>query len=207
MVDLDDVIPLSDDPHELAPFLRQLVGKPFLFFRESYGEELTLHLGVRIPYHNPRMAHLQRGSFIIAARASAWSLTSGVDAGFYYTSDRANGRRSGGPVRDLELAELERRKIVAPDSVVVDVAAIPAGPNGFVLHLVLSDGTEFHVIPFRSPVVEGEADDSDLEIPLSDWEIFMPRSRVLAAGPGPYWSYLDTRVKPSAVPTLNETDN
>jgi hypothetical protein len=195
MIDLDDVQPRSEDPDELGFLLRQLIGKPFLFFRESYGEELTLHLGERISYNNPRMAKNHRGSYLIAARASAWFLASGANEGIYYTSDNLISRKATGPVRYLELSEIEKREIATPGSVVVNIAAIPSGLTGFVLNVTLSDKTGFLILPIEGTINESDTTDVDDEMQLSDWEIYMPRHRVLKAGPGQYWSYLDTRTK------------
>ncbi len=197
MIDLDDIQLRSEDQDELASFLRQLIGKPFLFFRESYGEELTLHLGERIPYKNSKMSKHQRGSYLIAAKASAWIVASiGSKKRVCYTSDNVVPTKATGLVQSFELGEIEKREIVKPGSVVVNITAIPAGSTGFILDVTLSDNTTFVIVPV--PRADNENDPNDDEedgTHLPDWEIFMPGNRVLRAGPSQSWSYLNTNTK------------
>jgi hypothetical protein len=72
VLDFKAIQVFSEDRRELQSLLRQLMGQPFLFFRVSYGDELTLHLGQARSYPHPRMKGRRKGSYILSARASHW---------------------------------------------------------------------------------------------------------------------------------------
>jgi hypothetical protein len=190
VIQIDDVQPLSEDLDELRSLLGRLVGKPFLFLRASYGDELTLHLGEAMTYPNPRMKGCKKGSYIVALRASTWVLESGLQPGLVYTSGEIFTNGSSSRASALEWEEIEARGTIRPRALVIDVIA-EATPSGLMLALSFSDGSSLTVLPIQS--ADSEGDDA---APLSDWEVFMPRHRVLKAGPGPSWSYTDSKAKP-----------
>jgi hypothetical protein len=191
VIQIDDVQPGSTDLDELRPLLKRVVGKPFLFFKASYGDELTLHLGEAVPYASPRMNGQMKGSYIVASRASSWILEPGMPPGQLFTSDDILIASPSPRAKNLELREIETCQTIRPRAIVVDAFA-EATPSGVLLSLLFSDRSSLLVLPIRSPVSEG-----DDEGPLSDWEVFMPRHRVLKVGPGPSWSYTDSQVKPN----------
>jgi hypothetical protein len=190
VIQIDEVQPRSEDLDELRSLLRRLVGKPFLFFRASYGDELSLHLGEAVSYPNPRMKGHKKGSYIVALRASAWVLESGMQPGLLYSSGESFTIKSSSRARTLELEEIETRETIRPRAIVIDVIA-ETTPSRLMLTLLFSDGSRLMVLPIQSADSEGDDDD-----PLSDWEVFMPRHRVLKAGPGTSWSYTNSQVKP-----------
>lgn len=191
VIPIDDVQPGSTDLDELRPLLSRLVGKPFLLFRASYGDELALHLGEAVPYANLRMNDQVKGTYIVTSRASSWILEPGTPPGRLFTSDDSLMVSPSAHARKLELREIETCPTIHPRAIVVDAFA-EATRSGILLSLLFSDGSSLLVRPIRSPDAEG-----DDEGPLSDWEIFMPRHRVLKAGPGPSWSYTDSQAKPN----------
>ncbi len=191
LIQIDDVRSGSTDLDELRPLLKRLLGKPFLFFRASYGDELTLHLGEPVPYDSPRMKGRSKGSFIVAARASSWVLEPGIPPGRLFTSDDILIPGPSSHARHLELAEIEVSPPIQPGSVVTTAVAAPS-PGGILLSLSFSDGSSLLILPVQSSDSDHDGDD-----PISDWEIFMPRHRVLKAGPGLSWSYLDSHARPS----------
>jgi hypothetical protein len=191
VIQTDDVQLGSTDLDELRPLLRRLVGKPFLFFRASYGDELTLHLGEAVPYPNPKMKGKIKGSFIVASRASSWILEPGMPPGRLFTADDIRVAGPSSLAKELELKEIETRPTIRHRSIVTDAFA-EATASGILLSLLFSDGSNLLVLPIRS--CDAEGDDGD---PLSDWEIFMPRHRVLKAGPTTSWSYTNSQAKPN----------
>lgn len=188
---IDEVRAGSTDPDELRPLLKRLVGKPFLCFRASYGDELTLHLGEPVVYESPRMKGRWKGSYILAARASSWILEPGTPPGRLFTSDNIVVPDRSPHARTLELAEIEASPTIEPHSLVTAAVLAPA-PGGILLSVTFSDGSNLVILPDRATNPNGGDEE-----PISDWEIFMPRHRVLKVGPGISWAYLDSQVKPS----------
>src|SRR5438105_14398064 len=66
--------PVEGDLGILKLYLQQIVGQPFLFFRESYGEELTIHLGHPEERQSPRLKNRVRGSYVVTVRGSLWTM-------------------------------------------------------------------------------------------------------------------------------------
>jgi len=190
VIQIDDVQPRSEDREEIRSLLNRLVGKPFLFFKVSYGDELTIHLGELVPYLSPKMKDHKKGAYIVALRASAWVLESGLEPGLLYTSGDRLTLRASSRVTTLDWEEIESRPIIRPRAIVIDII-FEATPAELILGLRFSDGSILMILPDRSadPKDDGEE-------PLTDWEVFMPRHRVLKAGPGPFWSYTDSRTPP-----------
>ena len=191
VIQIDDVQPGSEDLDELRPLLKRLVGKPFLFCKASYGDELTLHLGEAVPYDSPSMKGHTKGSYIVASRASSWVLEPGMPPGQLFTSDDRFISRLSSRAKKLELKEIETYPTIRPREIVIDTFSV-ATPSGLMLSLFFSDRSSLTILPIQSR--DSEDDDGG---PLSDWEIFLPRHRVLKAGPGPSWSYTDSQAKPS----------
>jgi hypothetical protein len=185
-IEFDKVQPLSEDQKALRMLLQQLVGEKFLFFRSSYGEELTLHFGHPVPYRNKKLKDRRHGSYIIGTMCSPWTIRPGgkplVIAGFW--------NRESAATTDVNLSEnstLESSESVAPDAVITTADARRTS-NGFALFLELSDGTRITVFP-------AQAEQEDEEEALPDWEIFTPIDRYLEVGPGLHWSYVDSTKK------------
>lgn len=189
VIDLDDVQRHSEDLDELRARLLRVIGKPFLFFRASYGDELTLHLGGLVPYPSPKMKDVKRGTFIVAARTSSWILEPGTVPAHAYMSG-IEFRGSSARSEQLELREIEKRSTIRPGAIVTH-ATTSTSPLGLILALTFSDGSSMVLLPVPP-------DDEDEGEPLSNWEIFMPRHRILKVGPGASWSYTDSsRARPA----------
>jgi hypothetical protein len=190
MLDFKAIQALSDDPRELHSLLRQLMGQPFLFFRVSYGDELTLHLGEAKGYSHPRMKGRHKGSYILGARASHWYLRPDSEPVMLVGADDREPELSSRG-RRLDIREIESRPIVEPSSVVASVEVLPSA-RGFGLMLPLSDRSTLIVLPAPpSPSVEGEGEAVEGK-DLADWELFTPHDRYLRVGPGHRWSYLES---------------
>ncbi|MFB2876955.1 RNA-directed DNA polymerase [Floridanema aerugineum] len=125
----------------------------------SYGDELSLHIGAKIPYSQKSMAGKEKGEWIVGTRGNPWKLKSGGE-----TIATSN-----------EDAEIIRDKIKAIENNHISWF-VPTPELGF--NMGFSNGYELILIP------EIE-DDSDLPY----WEMFTPEAMVLKVGPNAMWSY------------------
>ena len=168
-----------DDIRGLRPYLFQLVGEPFLFARESYGGELTLHFGQEVELPPFRGRRVTEGTHILTLRASAWAAKSVPWAAYLSDEDPGTG---GAPVA---LSELEQRPLVTPGERVVSVEArafhCVGWPGGIELGIRFGDGSFLEIKPRHDP--------ADPVHDLADWELFTPSKRYIKAGPGVQWEY------------------
>jgi hypothetical protein len=177
----------SSDRDELELLLTQLIGKPFLFFRVSYGDELTLHFGSPRPYPNPKLKGHTKGSFILGVRASIWffqprgrpMLLIGPDDVANIPPNRAT---------KLDTKEIESGEYVKPGSLILRATVVQKA-TGFGLELNLSDDSMLLILPVSTKAEESDDDE------VADWEVFTPYNRYLRVGPGNRWSYLDSSQK------------
>lgn len=154
-----------------------LVGRPYLFSRAAYQNELTIHFGDRRPYPGRKMADLTRGTHVLSVRASAWMLQSGVlpqMVSYGLTPVGSDGEpRTGQPINP---AVFESGHFVAPGATVeraepLGMQGTPLG--GVALSVRLTDGTTLTVLPAATDPSET----------LSDWELLTPHG-LLRVGPG-----------------------
>ena len=156
---------------------RWIVGRPYLFSRAAYQNELTVHFGERRPYSSPKMAGQTRGTHVLSVRASAWALQSGVRSVIVShgvtPTDSAGDPRTGQPINS---AVLESGSFVAPGATVerAEPLVIEGNPLGSVaLSVRLTDGTSLTIFPTAT----------DPDETLSDWELLTPDG-LLRVGPG-----------------------
>lgn len=185
-VDLRGIQPESSDRRLLRAYLQQLAGQPFLHFRFSYGDELSLHFGSPRRYPSPRLKDLRKGSYIIASRASSWYLL--IDdppSAIAGTCDDSPIATTG--TEPLTKERLETAGFVKQGARILaaDVVVFPSARAGFALTLVLSDGSRFLIRP--------NLDDPIQDDDPADWEVFTPYDRCIEVGPGLQWAYVDTR--------------
>ena len=159
IADATDLDPLS---RLLAPIVGELCwGVVF-----SYGDELRVDCGERIPYRHPKLAGKARGAWTIGARASPWELTRDDDRVASTSDDSDTMRERVGVLAGLRVEACEAR---FPD---------------LQLAVSFSEGLVLRIGP------EGPAGRPPPPGPLAYWEVFTPNRMVLSAGPGPKWSYL-----------------
>jgi hypothetical protein len=168
----------------LWSYLQQLIGKPFLFLRFSYADELTLHLGTQLAPLSPKLKEL-RGSYVLTMRGSDWWLLSGQRG----TLTLSGPEQLGLPKASLPTSEQEVASFasVSPGAFVVraDPFSDPSS-GGFGLLVTFSDGSIMHV----RPTATGALEPGDDDLPeIADWELFTPYGRYLRVGPGPQWAY------------------
>jgi hypothetical protein len=167
----------------LWAYLQQIVGQPFLFFRVSYGEELTLHLGSPLEASSAKLRRRTFGSYVLTFRGSIWSLHHGAQP----VLTLAHPQLQPGTVhgRQIDLVELERDSPIKPGTLVESAQPSLSDAGGFALRVVFSDRTLLRLQPSPSlqPVTDGLPE-------IADWELFTPYARYLRVGPGPTWAYL-----------------
>jgi hypothetical protein len=179
----------------LEVYLQQIVGEPFLFLRQSYGDELTLHLGTPCEAASPKLRRRLRGSYVLSLRASSWRFVSGSQLVLALADPKNEPGEVFGPSpapdsfhpTQVELAELEKHPPIAPGARVESARPFLVDYFfGIGLFLVFEDQSRLTVRP-----AAGDAADSTEDVPeIADWELFTPHGRYLRVGPGTRWAYL-----------------
>lgn len=160
-------------------YLRQLVGEPFLFVRETYGDEATFHFGVEKEIRLPRGQSVVEGTYVLGLRASAWQVKSRTwNSGLSVSP----GNSPHANLKDVSIADLEHRSPITAGARVMEVLA-QAGVGGVELTVLMSDHSALCVRPTR----EQQSAESGT---VADWELFTPFNRCLHVGPGISWEYV-----------------
>lgn len=147
------------EAQRIMQITRGLIGQECWMAHLSYGGELRLEFGARLPYPHPALARMYQGEWMLGTRASSWRIES--DGSVLVDSDAEEG--------------LVRERITALQGLRVGSFFI-AFPS-LDVDLQFENDISLLVIPEKS-------DDSN----LADWELFMPDSRLLKVGPGNLWS-------------------
>jgi hypothetical protein len=178
----------------LKLYLQQIVGQPFLFFRESYGDELTIHLGDLKERKSPRLKDRARGSYVVTVRGSLWTMVA-PEKGMLVLSDPPR-ELNGVQLKKLSFNELEQTPLISPDANVVWATPFDDLSGGIALGLGFSDHAHFIIRP--APPHPDDVNTEDDELPeIADWEIYTPLGRYLRVGPGQKWAYLPSTSKES----------
>jgi hypothetical protein len=142
---------------DLAP-LRELtsgvIGETCWRASLSYGDELTLHIGARIPYSQKSMFGQEKGAWILGTRGTAWRLDSPTEI--------LAGSKDDPEILRQKIQAIENTKITVLETSYPELALTVIFNNKFKLMLF--------------PKAE---EDSDLPF----WEMFTPSQRVLKVGP------------------------
>jgi hypothetical protein len=201
MIELIDIMEVRyncQDLSDLRSLLKQLVGQQFRFFKIAYGDELRLHLGAIQKYSNPRMKSRARGSYVIAVRASSWLVYSAPHR-MLAASDHFDLKPGDyNSKKRVEIKTIEADGYITPGSIVtsVDAQLVDAG---FALSIAFSDHSTALIMPssdsnLTDDTMESYAENTT-EMETSDWEILTPHARILTAGPGDRWNYLESSKK------------
>jgi hypothetical protein len=178
--------------------LQQIVGLPFLFFHQSYGEELTLHLGAQVEPRSAKLQRRARGSCVLTFRASVWTLVSEPQHSFVFADTGID--LPSNLARRLELNELEEHAPIEAGSPVVRATPfLTEETGGFGLLLSFADESRLMIRP-----VPATFEDQENALPeIADWELFTPFGRYLRVGPGRQWEYLRSRPEEAPTATSN----
>lgn len=186
--------PVEGDLGALKLYLQQILGQPFLFFRESYGDELTIHLGHPNERKSPRLKNRVRGSYVVTVRGSLWTMVA-AEKGMLILSDPPKELNSAA-LKKLSFNELQETPLISPDANVVWATPFDDLSGGIALALGFSDHGRFIIRPAPQHPEEVGSEDGDLP-EIADWEIYTPLGRYLRVGPGQKWAYLPSTSKES----------
>ncbi len=126
----------------------------------SYGDELCLHIGARLPYSQKSMAGQEKGAWILGTRGTAWRL------------DAANETLASSE----DSLDLIRQKVRATEG--ATITAFETSYPDLALTVIFSNSCKLRLFP--------SAED-DLDLPY--WELFTPNRMLLQVGVGAKWSY------------------
>jgi hypothetical protein len=77
------------DIDQLKEIVKAIIGERCWRAQLSYGDELTLHFGAKVPYSQRSMAGQYKGSWILGTRATAWRLDCAQES-WVTSEDRLN---------------------------------------------------------------------------------------------------------------------
>ena len=149
----------ATDLDQLREILSEVLEKTCWRASLSYGDELTLHIGARIPYPQKSMAGKEKGAWILGTRGTAWI-------------DHASGTLANSD----EEPKILRQKIQVIEE--NTLTGIETSYPELALTVTFSNGLELRLFP-------GSKDDFNLPY----WELFTPHQMILRVGPGAMWSY------------------
>lgn len=185
---------MSEDIRGLRAYLSQLIGEPFLFVRESYGDELTFHFGREVASPPIRGRSFSEGTYILNPRASIWSAKSAAwDA--FLCGDAIPSTAA----TLVTLGDLERTPPITIGDRIDGVEVRVVSGIGIELALRFGDDSVLWVQPCLDP------DDPTRD--LADWELFTPYQHWIKAGPGVIWEYAESdRIPGSSSTPLRPLD-
>jgi len=150
----------SSDLYKLHQIIEGIVGKRCWRVGFSYGGELRLHLGAKIPYGNPKMVGQKKGEWRLGTGGTTWEL---------FTPKGLVNSKSGTE------QNLEKKAKVLEGSRVANIeVSVPSN----ILTFTFTNKCLFRVIP--------GAEDDKYDLPY--WKLFMPDDMLVAFGPGKHWS-------------------
>lgn len=161
MTTLVQKVTQAADLDKLREITSGILGKTCWKVNLSYGDELTLHIGARLPYSQKSMAGQEKGAWILGTRGTAWRLDS--------PSETITGSEDD--------PEVSRQKIYVIEDTTVTTFET-SYPN-LALTVTFGNGYKLRLFP--------EAEE-DFGLPY--WELFTPDRLLLKVGVGAEWSYI-----------------
>jgi hypothetical protein len=158
-VDTIQKITVDEDLSELKQIIRSIIGQICWSASLSYGDELTLDIGEKIPCKQKVMAGKYQGEWILGTRGSEWSLES----------------PSGIITSTAEPAEVFEEKVKVIEG--TTITDIDTNYPDLVLIVGFSNGYQLKVFP-----------DLEDDFDLSYWELFTPNNRLVTLEPGGIWT-------------------
>jgi hypothetical protein len=153
------------DLNQLLQIMNGLIGETCWKAKLSYGDELTLHIGEKIPYSQKSMAGKEKGAWILGTRATQWQLNC-LDKVVVSSED------------DPEL--IKNKISIIKENTITNVQI--SYPN---LILTVSFENKCDLILFPNK--------EDVDLPY--WEVFTPDQMVIKVGPGITWSIKSSKTK------------
>jgi hypothetical protein len=158
-VDTIQKITVDEDLSELKQIIRSIIGQICWSASLSYGDELTLDIGEKIPCKQKVMAGKYQGEWILGTRGSEWSLESA----------------SGIITSTAEPAEVFKEKVTVIEG--TTITDVDTNYPDLVLIVGFSNGYQLKVFP-----------DLEDDFELSYWELFTPNNRLVTLEPGGIWT-------------------
>lgn len=147
------------DLEGLKEITNEIIGELCWRASLSYGDELMLHIGSKIPYAQKSMVVREKGAWILGTRATAWRIESATCT--LITSEE------NAEIAKQKVREIENTKITVFETNYPDLN----------LAVVFSNGCKLTLLP----------DTEDFELPY--WELFTPDKMLFKVGPDAIWSY------------------
>ncbi|GAA6614660.1 hypothetical protein [Scytonema sp. NUACC26] len=160
----------------LEPFnqvISGLIGETCWQANLSYGDELILHFGKRIPYSQKSMIGKEKGAWILGTQATQWQIDSPSET--IVTSED-----------DSEI--IKQRLDTIENSA---IAAVEVNYPNLALSIIFNNNYKLVLLPNNEDGEEG--------IDLPYWEIFTPHHMVLKVGSGSTWSYTSSDSRSSVI--------
>lgn len=150
----------ATDLQQLSKITSEVLGKICWRANLSYGDELSLHIGARIPYSQKAMAGKEKGEWILGTRLTAWRIDCASET-IATSSDEP---------------QIIRQKVKAIEN--TTITTIETSYPNLALTVTFSNKCQLILIPETF-------DDSNLPY----WELFAPYRMLLKVEPGAMWSY------------------
>lgn len=153
------------DLEQIIQIISSVIGESCWKVSLSYGDELTLHIGERIPYVQKSMVGKEKGSWILGTRATQWRIDSPSETLVTSNDDPEIIRQKFDTIKDCH------------------ISVIKINSQNLALTLTFSNGCKLILLPNN---------EDDIDLPY--WEIFTPHHMVLKVGPGTMWSYISSNI-------------
>ena len=146
------------DLEQLREITTKVIGEKCWRANLSYGDELSLHIGARLPYSQKSMTGKEKGSWILGTRGTAWKIDN-LSETLVTSEDEPETIRQ-------KISAIEDNIITALETSYPELSLVVTFANGYKLRLFPSA-------------------DEDFDLP--HWELFTPYRTVLKVGPGAMW--------------------
>lgn len=156
----------------LYPILQSLKGKKCWKAEFTYGGEMCLHFGARVPYANPKMAGKSKGAWILGTCGTPWHIVTPCGS---LSSENGSEQEPAPQIKGLEGSTVANVGVSVPDGA---------------LTIVFTNRCRFLVTPGPR----------DRRYDLPYWELFLPDHGYLALGGENKWSYSRSNVPPRRQP-------
>ncbi|MDJ1181918.1 hypothetical protein [Roseofilum casamattae] len=150
----------AKDLEPLQEIINRAIGEVCWRANLGYGDELSLHMGKRLPYAQKSMSGKEKGEWILGTRATAWSLERAGEIIATFDEEATSLKQ--------KIQILEQAQITALETSYSE------------LGLAIEFDNECKLTLFPKP-------EADTRLPY--WEWFAPSRMLLKVGPGAVWSY------------------
>jgi hypothetical protein len=145
----------------LKKLIKPLIGEFCWLVKTSYGDELTIHSGKKIPYTSNKMSHFEKGEWIIGSRASYWQLEA-------HSETIVDSR--------CDIEDIKSKSKVIERKTITD---IDLSYPEMILTVLFGDEYKLKIFP----------DNDGWDLPY--WEIFMPDKKLIQLESKTQWTYFN----------------